>query len=346
MNKVRLGFIGAGFMGGLHARAAHESHLAEIIAVSDIDVDRAESLATKYGGKQYANYREMLKWETLDAVVVTTPENDHCLPVVLAANKGCHIFVEKPLSVNLGDSDAMITACELADVKLMVGFILRFEPAYVKMKEAVTSGMVGALMSASGRRNASISEARRLGGRCSVISYLSVHDIDQILWLNDKHQVRRVTAKAINGRVFEEFGVPDYSWTLLEFENGSLGVVESGWGLTEKWSGWREPETWNGFGNVQMHVIGNDGIIDLNLQPMNLYSVDSKEGWKFPDTRHWPTVNGRISGAERAQMLHFLECVLFNLTPIVDGKSSRRVVEICVAAEESIVRKCEVDLLA
>ena len=170
MNKVRLGFIGAGFMGGLHARAAHESHLAEIIAVSDIDVDRAESLATKYGGKQYANYREMLKWETLDAVVVTTPENDHCLPVVLAANKGCHIFVEKPLSVNLGDSDAMITACELADVKLMVGFILRFEPAYVKMKEAVTSGMVGALMSASGRRNASISEARRLGGRCSVIS--------------------------------------------------------------------------------------------------------------------------------------------------------------------------------
>ena len=345
MHKIRIGMIGAGFMGGMHAQAAHESHIAKIVAVSDIKVDRAESLAAKYGGRTYTDYQKMLDQETLDAVVVTTPENDHCSPVVSAANKGCHIFVEKPLAVTLADADTMIAACEMAKVKLMVGFILRFESAYAKMKEALTSGMVGSLMSAYGRRNASRTEARRLSGRCSVINYLTVHDIDQILWFNDGHQVKKVTTKAIKGRIFEELGVADYSWTWLEFENGSLGVVESGWGITEKWSDWREPVEWKGFGNVQMHVIGSEGVMDLNFQPMNLYSVDSQDGWKFPDSRHWPTVNGRIGGAERAQILHFLECVLLNLEPLVNGKTSRRAVEICLASENSIAKNCAIDLL-
>jgi predicted dehydrogenase len=204
MDRVRLGVIGAGFMGGLHARAAHESHLAEVVAVADIDAGRAEALATNYGGKTYTGVQEMLERESLDAVVVTTPENDHRQAVVMAAEKGCHVFVEKPIAASLADADAMISACNAAKVKLMVGYILRFEPAYVKIKEAVAAGTMGTLMSAYGRRNAPIQEARRLCGRCSVINYLTVHDADQILWYNEGHQVKKVVAKAIKGKVFEE----------------------------------------------------------------------------------------------------------------------------------------------
>jgi predicted dehydrogenase len=120
--------------------------------------------------------------------------------------------------------------------------------------------------------------------------------------------------------------------------------LRSGWGLTEKWAGWQEPPEWGGFGHVVMNVIGSEGIINLNFQPMNLYAVDSKEGWKFPETRHWPTVNGKLAGAERMEIQHFLECVLFDLPPLIDGKAGRRSLEIGVAAEKSIEEKREIEL--
>ncbi len=179
-----------------------------------------------------------------------------------------------------------------------------------------------------------IQEARRLHGRVSPIVYIGVHDIDQILWLHPG-PVRAVYAKALKGRVWQELGVIDYGWLNIEFEDGALGVVEVGWGYPEEWAGWNGPTGWGGFGDVRMNVIGADGVLNINFTPMGLYACDH-EGWKLPDTRHWPVINGKQAGAVKLEMEHFFECVRLGKTPLVTAEDGRRSLEIALAAEQSI----------
>jgi UDP-N-acetylglucosamine 3-dehydrogenase len=335
MDQVRLGLIGAGFMGGVHARIGAEMPGVEIVAVADIDERRARSIAASYGGQAYADYRDMLAKERIDAVIITTPETDHRSPVVAAAEAGCHVFLEKPLAATLEDADTIIKACQQAQVRLMIGYILRFEPCYARIYEAVTRGEIGAFLSAYARRNATIEEGRRLGGRTSVINYLAVHDIDQFLWYRPGYEVRKVFAKQIKGRLMEEVGVPDFSWLVLEFDDGALGVVECGWALTEGWKG---------FSDVKLNVIGTHGVLNLDFNPMNLTQVTAENGWTFPETRHWPVVNERLAGAALLEVEHFIDCVRQNREPLVDGLAGRRSLEVALAAERSILEEREVAL--
>lgn len=343
MEQLKLGVIGAGFMGGLHARTIAESAGARLQAVADPDADRAAELAASFGAVAYPDYGRMLEVEQLDAVVVCTPETLHREPVIAAAERGCAVLVEKPIAASLEDADAMIDACQRRGVPLMVGYILRFEPAYARIQQAVEAGTIGRFLSAYGRRNAPIGEGERLAGRTTVVNYLTVHDVDQMLWYNPAPVVR-VGAKAIRGRMHERFGVVDFAWTTMEFADGALGVVESGWALSEKWAGWTEPESWGGFGDVEMNVIGTDGVLALDFTPMALFGVDSREGWKLPDTRHWPAINGRLCGAIRNEMDHFLACIAAGEQPLIDGVQARRSLEVGIAADRSIAEGREIAL--
>jgi predicted dehydrogenase len=334
MEATRVGMIGAGFMGSIHARIISETSGAEIAGVADIDAARADSVASRYGGRPYTDYERMLITEDLDAVIVTTPETDHRSPAVAAAQTGCHIFMEKPLAHNLEDADAILVACEQAGVWLMTGYVLRFEACYARIHDAVVGGEIGDFLSGYARRNATILEGRRRAGVTTVVNYLSVHDIDQLLWYRPEHNVRSVFAKAIKGRLMAELGVPDFSWLMFEFDDGMLGVVECGWGLTEGWSG---------FSDVKMNVIGTQGALSLNYNPMNLVEVTS-QGWTYPETRHWPLVNDRLAGAALLEIEHFLDCVRHNRRPLVDGQAGRRSLEVALAAELSIAEGHEVSL--
>ncbi|HEX5500291.1 MAG TPA: Gfo/Idh/MocA family oxidoreductase, partial [Thermomicrobiales bacterium] len=329
--------------GALHARAVAESGFGALTAVADLDSARARDVAAPYGANVYADFDAMLDREALQAVIVATPEMRHRDAVVAAARHGCAVLVEKPIAASLDDADAMIAACDDAGAPLMVGYILRFEPAYARIQQAVASGAIGRFLSAYGRRNAPIGEGERLAGRTTVINYLAVHDLDQILWCNPA-DVTRVVARAIRGRIFERFGVADFTWIMAEFAGGALAVVESGWALSEGWASWSQPAAWGGFGDVEMNVIGDRGVVSLDFTPMNLYGVDADEGWKLPDTRHWPVINGRLAGAIRSEIDHFLLCAATGEPPLVDGRQARRSLEIGLAADLSIVEDRPVEL--
>ncbi|MFM9105644.1 MAG: Gfo/Idh/MocA family protein [Chloroflexota bacterium] len=343
MERTRIGVVGAGFMGGLHARAVAESGTGAVVAIADPDTARAATLAAQWGGAVYPSHEAMLAAERLDGVVVATPEPLHREAVAAAAARGCAVMVEKPIAHTLEDADAMIAACEGAGVPLLVAYILRHEPAYARINQAVRAGTIGRPLTFYGRRNAPIGEGRRLAGRTSVINYLAVHDLDQMLW-SHREPVRRVTARAVRGRIFAEYGVADFTWIMAEFADGALAVVESGWALSDGWASWTQPADWGGFGDVELNVIGADGVLSLDFTPMNLYGVDASEGWKLPDTRHWPTINGRLAGAIRAEGDHFLRVVRREEPPIVDGREARRSLEIGIAADRSIAEDRPVTL--
>jgi predicted dehydrogenase len=334
MDEITFAVIGSGFMGGVLARVGSELPYARCVACADIDADRAGRLAKDYGGAPYQDYTKMLAEQHPQAVIIATPEYCHLEPVQAAAAAGCQIFLEKPMATSLEDADNILSACQRAGVKLMVGYILRFEISYAMIKSALDEGNIGRFLSAYARRVATISEARRLGGRVSPVSYIAVHDIDQMLWYHPE-PVKSVYAKALRGRVWEELGTYDTAWMMIEFADGALGVHEVGWCLPEEWARWERPESWGGFGDVRMNVTGTHGNLHLDFTPMNLTGVD-REGWKLPDTRHWPAMHGKLVGAAKLELEHFFECVREDKTPLVTGEDGRRSLEVMIAVEKSI----------
>jgi predicted dehydrogenase len=335
VQPVRTGIVGAGFMGRLHGRLLTELPNAELVGVVDTRPEVATQVAGEMGTRAYPSVDSLLEDPGgLDAVVVATPEPEHRPAVEAAAARGCAVFVEKPIASNLRDAGAMIEACERAAVPLMVGHILRHESTYVALRQAVEEGWLGRLMTAYARRNAIIQEGHRLGGRISVVQYLAVHDVDLLLWYHDA-PVESVTARAVHGRIAESYGTPDFVWLWLRFADGALGIVECGWALPDGWGGWADGTAWRPFGDCRMDLIGTDDFLSLDLRSMNVAGVDGN-GWRFPETRHWPVVNGRIGGAARLQMEHFLECVTTGSRPLCDGRAGRAALAVCLAAETSL----------
>lgn len=342
MKEITYAVIGSGFMGGVLATAASELPYVKCLGAADVDIERAGQLAARHGGKAYLDFHEMLDKEKPEAVIIATPEPYHLEPVQAAAAHGAQIFLEKPMATSLADADAINAACKAARVKLMIGYILRFEISYAMIHSAVEEGSIGKFMSAYARRMATINEARRLGGRVSPLTYIGVHDIDQILWYHPV-PVKSVYAKALKGRVWEELGTFDSAWLMMEFEDGAIGVHEVGWALPEEWAAWKTPASWNGFGDVRMNVMGTHGNLFMDFTPMNLYGVN-REGWKMPDTRHWPTLHGKMIGSAKLEIEHFFDCVLHDRTPLVSGEDGRRSLEVMLAAEKSIAEERKIEL--
>lgn len=323
-------------MGRLHGRLLAELPNAEVAGVVDARPEVTAQVAEEMGIHAYPSIESLLESAgDLDAVIVATPEPEHRPAVEAAAAGGCAVFVEKPIASNLRDADAMIEACQRADVPLMVGHILRHEPAYVAIRQAVEEGRMGRLLTAYARRNTAIQEGHRLGGRTSVVQYLAVHDVDLLLWYHEA-PVESVTARAVRGRIAEAYGTPDFVWIWLRFAGGALGVVECGWALPEGWAGWAGDTVWQPFGDCRMDLTGTDDFLSLDFRSMNVIGVD-RNGWRFPETRHWPLVNGRIGGAARLQMEHFLECVTTGTRPLCDGQAGRAALAVCLAAESSLM---------
>jgi predicted dehydrogenase len=329
-------------MGSILAKTAGEIPYVKCVGAADIIMSRAQNLTNQLGGRAYEDFHEMLEKQNPQVVFIATPEPIHREPAIAAAKYGAQIFLEKPMATSLQDADAIIKACEEARVNLMIGYILRFEISYAMIQSAIAEGSIGKFMSAYARRMATISEARRLNGRVSPLTYIGVHDIDQILWYHPV-PVKSVYARAIKGRVWEEFGTFDSAWLMMEFEDDTLGIHEVGWTLPEEWAKWQSPTSWNGFGDVRMNVTGTHGNLFLDLTPMNLYGVN-QEGWKLPDTRHWPILDNKIVGSVKLEVEHFLDSVRNDKTPCVTGEDGRQSLEVMLAAEKSIAEDKKINL--
>ena len=124
---VRVGVVGVGGMGGAHCNTLPKVENCEFVGVADLRLEAAEEVASQHQILAFQDYRQLL--EMVDGVVVATPP--HLDVVVNAAKMNVHAFCEKPLSVDLVDSEAMIRASDEANTVLMVGQVLRFYPVHV-----------------------------------------------------------------------------------------------------------------------------------------------------------------------------------------------------------------------
>ena len=136
MNKVRLGLIGMGMIGKLHAETMSKMKDIEFVAASDAD-PKHQKTAAELGTKYYQSYEEMIGKEKLDGVVIAVPNELH-LPVgATCAKKGLNILMEKPIAADLESADRLIQAAKENKVHLMVGHHRRHNPMIEELRRIV-----------------------------------------------------------------------------------------------------------------------------------------------------------------------------------------------------------------
>lgn len=188
--------VGLGF-GANHARVLTELEGVHLAAVCDSDPDRLKAVSKARGATAYADYKEMLRRERLDAVIVAVPAALHVEVGLAAIENGCAVLVEKPLAASYAEGCRLVAAAEAAGAPLMAGHIERFNPALRELRRRVLAGEAGRVLSITARRMA----AARVPPRdVNVVHDSAIHEIDAMRWVLGA-RVGEVLAAAHSGVV-------------------------------------------------------------------------------------------------------------------------------------------------
>ena len=318
MTDKRFLVVGAGTMGGGHARLFASGRVpgASLAGVVDIDLARAQAAAGDTSA--YADLAEAIAALKPDAAYVATPDGLHRTPVELLAGAGISILVEKPLATTVADAEAMLAAITAAGVHAEVNFSNRWNPPYVAAKRTVDRGEVGEVLSYNVRLNNPVSSPRdRLSwsAQSSSAWFLMSHCLDLACWLGKKRALS-VYATGQKG-VLTAAGVDtwDYIHAVVRWEGGGDGVFEAVWVL---------PDSWPGGVEFNFRLLGSKGAIDVDTTKQ-LISVSS-DRHHFPGTLNW-TID-RMSEFVRA-----LDGTARTTVPFEDGV---HVTRILVAIHKSL----------
>jgi predicted dehydrogenase len=143
LERLKVGFIGCGGIASTHAERLKSIRETHMVAFADVDEDRAKLFSSKYGGRHYRDWREMLDKESLDLVYICLPPFAHADEVMVAAEKGINIFIEKPIALDMELAKQMVRAVEKSGVKSQVGYNCRFGYAVEETKRLIQNGEAG-----------------------------------------------------------------------------------------------------------------------------------------------------------------------------------------------------------
>jgi len=144
MSDYRVAIIGLGGMGGHHAEAVQAEEGCRLVGGAEIDVSRAKDWGARFGvAEVYDDYQRMLDAVAPDAVIISTQAPQHHGPAIAAAQRGIHVFCEKPTALDLVEADEMVAACDAAGVKFAINHIKRASPYNRLAREMIDRGEIG-----------------------------------------------------------------------------------------------------------------------------------------------------------------------------------------------------------
>lgn len=322
--KLRMGMIGVGFMGELHAKVIKEIPNAELVAVADINENTAKRVADTYGCDAYTDYNELLARDDIDAVTIVVPEDYHLEPAVAAARAGKHILLEKPIAKTTEEALKIKKAADEAGVRLMVAHILHFDPRYVQLNDAIERGNIGEAIHLQLRRTNPKATPERLKGKISIFYYMGVHDIELMLWYAKSDITRVYAQKVIKHN--PEIDCEDSIAAVFNFANGAIGSLLVSWALPKN----------SALGIVgSAEVVGKNGAgyVDIRDQGLQVYTENNVY---FPDTLHWPEVNGQIVADLKDEVQHFVTCTLEDKSYVVSTENTIKAIQVIEGCFESI----------
>lgn len=240
MDRVRIGLVGAGLIGGAHSAVLRTiadamPEQVELVAVADPSAPNRELFVTMYGYRHaYADAREVLSRADVDAVFVCTPTVFHAELVRSAAVAGKHLFCEKPLAMSHAEATEMMAAVRRAGIKAQIGLVLRFSSVYTVMRELLHAPEVGdpvavifrddQVFPIRGVHHTAWRKDRTLTAGGTLIEH-GVHDLDLLTWFFGP--IARLRAWQQNRAGHP--GVEDYIAIELEFASGLRAQLVNIW---------------------------------------------------------------------------------------------------------------------
>jgi UDP-N-acetyl-2-amino-2-deoxyglucuronate dehydrogenase len=342
--RIRTALVGCGKVGHTHAQSLRSLPGSELVAVCDPATQRAAEFGRLYGARPYTDVSEMLEREHPAMVSICTPHPTHADLVVQCSASGVHTLVEKPLAADLGSCDRAIAAARQAGVKLGVISQRRLYQPVVRMRKAIDAGVIGtpvlAELTVLGWRDEAYYRSDPWRGRWDsegggVMVNQTPHQLDLLQWMM--------------GPVDELFGYWDnLNHSYVEVEDSAIAVIrfKSGALASVVLSNSQKPGLYG-----RLHIHGSNGasvgvqteggspfiagVTEAVEPPINdLWTVPGQEsllaGWQSED-RETALSHEVMTYYHQCQIADFLEAIVADRPPMVDGVEGRKVVEIITA---------------
>ena len=340
-----IGVIGCGGI----ARAAHLPNIkrnprARLVAVCDIDFDRAKATAQEFGDgttAAYQDFHDLLANPDVDMVCVTTWAAAHAEPVIAAAQAGKHILCEKPIAITLADADAMVAAAKEAGVKLSMGYQPRFGTLWPRVKQIIDDGLLGEIMGVTIASAAPSSHGvpwflkKDLAGGGILIDWGIYTAYTINWWLGPVDRVFG-TAKtfrkevSVRGELLTDVDVEDTVAAHLSFASGAMGTWYSAWAVKANHGG--------------TAIDGREGSLTISGHTIRLKSTrindpDYIAGWHEIDATDPPLVDMHYR-----KIAHLVDAVLDDTPLVLTGEDGRDALELVLAVYKSAETGQPIDL--
>lgn len=336
----RLGVVGCGTISKKYFTAISRIDEAQVVAVADIDGNRAGEVAESMGIEGFPSSMEMASNATCDAFVVLTPSGDHVHQVLTLAPFGKPIIVEKPLSLRSVDAALMIEHAERYSCPLFVVKQNRSNPPIVWLKRAIDEGRIGKPVSAAVRvwwsRDQDYYNARKWRGSEAmdggVLANQASHHIDMMLWLMGE-------AEAVSGmgaRRICDIETEDTASVIVRFSSGAIGTIEATTAT--------RPKDIEG----SISILGDRGAVTVGGFYMN-----ELKHWQFSDGRpedsdiaeKWTTTPTAFAWGHEMYLREVLGSIFSATAGGVNAREAMKTVRFVEAARKSM-NSGQVELVA
>ncbi len=331
--EVKVCMIGAGRVGKLHSGTLRRYiPNANVVALVDTQQAILAETGQEFGiENQYKSLEEALDKSDFDAVIITTPTPSHKFLSVLAAEHGKHVFLEKPMAMDLKECDQIMEACDKNGAHLQLGFMRHFDPDFSLAFERIQAGEIGEPMLVKSLTHGPGLPplwARDLKTSNGNLAEVNSHDLDATRWMMGSNP-ERIYLEVANFKGAER-GVDtehyyDNMIASIKFESGGLGSIS---GVCPCDYGY----------DARMEIIGKKGIMIVGELKNNALTVgiDRDTGLMTPIFRRWPD---RFQMAYIHEIEHFIQSILDDTAPIVGGEDGRWAVAGVLAGTKSLLEE-------
>lgn len=325
MAKLGIGVLGVGEMGKRHAENLRRLVPdARLVAVADVAPGRATQVASELEIEHsFSSLEDMVQHKDISAVLIATPDKFHAQAIRTAAAAGKDILCEKPIAISLNDAHAALQAVAKAGVRLQIGFMRRYDPAYASAMKRVEAGEIGepVVFKSVGRDKDVPPIAAYQANINGMLFYNNtIHDFDLARWLmrDEVSEVHAYTTVAIRPEI-AQYGDVVASVVNLKYAHGAIGNVES---YVQALYGY----------DVRTEIIGSKGSVMVGSLEQTPAVFLNAAGGSRVLADHFLT---RFADAYLAEVKDFVHNVLHDRQPRVSGEDGLRALEIAVAGENS-----------
>jgi predicted dehydrogenase len=323
LKPLGLGIIGMGVGGKLAPPISKDARINHIV-LCDQSQERLDDVAAKVDIKDATtDWQALIRRDDLDVIVVASPDHLHHSMAIAALEAGKHVLCEKPMAMDLVEARQMIEAADRCRRKFAVNNVLRYFERFIALKKMVDDGVLGTIYAAEGdyihNTLSLIRNGWRGPHRRSVMTGGGVHLIDLLRWIVG--EVDQAFGYATRGVLTEsESQSPDTMMSVLHFTNGAVGKAMANMAAQRK-----------ALHNFVLY--GTKGVF-INDEPDAWLHLGHDSEPQRITTAYGPAGGERYG--KQVGLVHLLDCIEHDRTPLVDAREGARTLAVCDAINQSI----------